>query len=106
MSLPEPIANYFAADAADDASAIAGCFALDGIVRDEGGTFTGREAIKGWNERAKARYHYTVEPLSAVERDGQIVVVGRVAGNFPNSPIRLQHIFRVTGDQIVSLEIR
>jgi hypothetical protein len=34
------------------------------------------------------------------------VVVGKVAGDFPGSPITLQHVFRVAGHKIVSLEIR
>ena len=106
LSLPEPIANYFAADMAGDSSALARCFTADGVVRDEGGTFTGIAAIQQWNTQAKAKYHYTVEPLSADARDGDIVVIGRVAGDFPGSPITLQHVFRVAGNRIVSLEIR
>ena len=106
ISLPKPIARYFAADKAGDADALASCFTGDGVVRDEGGTFKGGPAIKRWNEEAGAKYHYTVEPLSATEQDGRIVVVGKVAGDFPNSPINLEHIFRVAGDKIVSLEIR
>ena len=52
------------------------------------------------------KYHYTVEPLSVSARDGEIVVIGKVTGDFPGSPITLQHAFRVTGHKIVSLEIR
>jgi hypothetical protein len=29
-----------------------------------------------------------------------------VAGDFPNSPIELDHIFRLDGDKIASLDIR
>jgi hypothetical protein len=36
LSLPEPIAHYFAADLAGDASAVARCFTADAVVRDEG----------------------------------------------------------------------
>jgi hypothetical protein len=59
LSLPEPIANYFAAEMARDSSALARCFTEDGIVRDEGRTFT-----------------------------------------------TLQHVFRIAGKRIASLEIR
>ena len=106
LSLPEPIANYFAADTAGDSSALARCFTAEGVVRDEGGTFTGIAAIQQWHSRAKAKYHHTVEPLSVNERDGDVVVSGKVTGDFPGSPITLQHVFRVAGDEIVSLEIR
>ncbi len=54
LSLPEPIANYFAAEMAGDSSALARCFTADGVVRDEGGTFTGIAAIQQWNTQAKA----------------------------------------------------
>ena len=106
LALPEPIAHYFAADLAGDASAVARCFTADAVVRDEGGSFTGVTAIEQWNRQAKAKYHYTVEPLSVSAQHGEIVVTGKVAGDFPGSPINLQHIFRITGDKIVSLEIR
>jgi len=39
-------------------------------------------------------------------RDGKVVVTGRVSGNFPGSPITLDHIFEIEGGKIVSLEIR
>ena len=106
LPLPEPIANYFAADMAGDSSALAQCFTADGVVRDEGGTFTGIVAIQQWNTQAKAKYHYTVEPLSMSARDGEVVVIGNVAGDFPGSPITLRYVFRVAGHKIVSLEIR
>ena len=45
-------------------------------------------------------------PIRSTVRDGAtIVVVGRVAGGFPNSPIELDHIFRLEGDRISSLDI-
>ena len=106
LSLPEPIANYFAADLAGDWSALARCFTADGVVRDEGGTFTGTAAIQQWNTQTKAKYHYSVEPLSVDARNGDIVVIGRIAGDFPGSPITLEHVFRVANNKIVSLEIR
>ena len=106
LSLPEPIAGYFAADMAGDASALARCFTAEGVVRDEGGTFTGIAAIQQWHTRAKEKYHYTVEPLGVSARDGEIVVIGKVTGEFPGSPISLEHAFRVAGHKIVSLEIR
>jgi ketosteroid isomerase-like protein len=105
MSLPKPIADYFAADKAGDASALARCFTTDAVVRDEGGTFQGSAAIKSWNEQAKAKYHYAVEPLSAAEHDGQVVVIGKVTGDFPGSPVELKHSFQIANGKIASLEI-
>jgi len=104
--LPKPIAAYFAAEKAGDAGALARCFASNGVVHDEGGSFTGRAAIEQWNTTARAKYHHIVVPLSASDRDGAIVVLCRVAGEFPGSPAELQHVFRIDGEQIMSLEIR
>jgi SnoaL-like domain len=106
ISLPKPIASYFAAEKAEDASALARCFTDEGMVRDEGGTFTGRTAIERWNADARAKYHHTVVPLSVTESDGATVVLASVAGDFPGSPVELQHAFRLDGGQIASLEIR
>src|SRR6201986_425166 len=95
ISLPKPIASYFAAETAEDANALAGCFTDDGVVRDEGGTFTGRTAIERWNADTRAKYHHTVAPLSVSEGDGTVAILARVSGNFPGSPVELQHAFRL-----------
>jgi ketosteroid isomerase-like protein len=106
INLPKLIAAYFAAENAGDAGALAQCFASDGVVRDEGGSFTGKAAIERWNAAARAKYHHTVVPLSAIDADGAIVVLCRVAGEFSGSPVELQHVFRLDGESIASLEIR
>jgi hypothetical protein len=105
-ALPEPVAAYFAAESRDDADALAQCFIDDAVVRDEGRTIKGAGAIKLWNVEARKKYHHTVEPIDAVERDGKTMVTGKVSGNFPNSPIVLEHIFVLEGGKIASLEIR
>ena len=70
ISLPKPIAEYFAAEKAGDAAWLASCFVSDGVVHDEGGTFTGTVAIERWNAAARAKYHHTVAPISStVSRD-------------------------------------
>jgi hypothetical protein len=106
ISLPKPVAVYFAAEKAGDANALARCFTNDGVVRDEGGTFTGKAAIERWNADARAKYHHTVVPVGATESDGVIVVLARVAGDFPGSPVELKHMFTLDGEAIASLEIR
>ena len=106
INLPKPIAAYFAAENAGDAGALARCFASNGVVHDEGGSFAGKAAIERWNAAARAKYHHTVVPLSATDADGAIVVLCRVAGEFPGSPVELQHVFRLDDEAIASLEIR
>ena len=106
LTLPEPVAAYFAAEKNLDPDALARCFAPDGAVHDEGGTFRGSAAIRDWNAAARAKYHHTVEPLDVVDREDTTVVIGRVSGDFPGSPVELRHIFTLRDDRIVSLEIR
>jgi len=105
LVLPKPIAAYFAAENSDDTEALLQCFAEHAVVRDEGQTIEGLAAIKQWHVEAKKKYHHTVQPIDAVERDGKTVVIGKVSGNFPNSPVTLDYIFGREGEKIASLEI-
>ncbi len=106
IKLPKPIDVYFASENARDAAALDKCLALDAVVRDERKTFQGLDAIKAWRIENGNKYRHTVEPLAILERDGKIVVAGKVSGSFPGSPVNLDHIFELEGDRIVSLEIR
>lgn len=106
ITLPPPIAAYFDAERTHDADALARCFTELAVVRDEGGAVMGNSAIRQWTVEARNRYQHTVEPVGAVERDGKTVVVAKVSGNFPGSPLQLEHIFQLDGSRIASLEIR
>jgi hypothetical protein len=106
ISLPPPIDLYFSSENAHDSSAIDRCFAAGGVVRDEGKTITGVAAIKARRVETSRKYHHTVEPLAVSARDGRVVVTGKVSGDFPGSPINLEHIFEIEDGRIVSLEIR
>ncbi|MBK8158234.1 MAG: nuclear transport factor 2 family protein [Rhodospirillaceae bacterium] len=105
IDLPQPIAAYVAADNADDADAIAACFAADAVVRDEGHVHEGRQAIVAWKAAAKRKYQYTSEPLTCITRDGKTVLTNRVTGNFPNSPIDLTFVFTIADGKITQLKI-
>jgi ketosteroid isomerase-like protein len=106
IEVPEPVAGYFAAERVNDADALARCFVDDGTVQDEGRTIHGPAAIRQWNIDARDKYHHTVEPLEVREEAGKIIVIGRVSGDFPGSPVDLQHVFQLRGGKIASLEIR
>ena len=105
IQLPPPIAAYFAADSKGDAQALAQCFAPGAIVLDEGNTYEGREAIRGWIAHASTEYSYTVEPFKLTEEAGRIVVTSHLVGNFPGSPVDLRYRFAIGEEQIVQLEI-
>jgi hypothetical protein len=104
LPLPEPIADYFAADP-QDPWALARCFTAQATVKDEGHTHAGIDAIQAWAVRASATYTHTTEPFALEEKDGLHIVSSRVAGTFPGSPVDLRYRFRLAGGRIASLEI-
>jgi SnoaL-like domain len=104
VKLPEPIADYFAADARDGA-AVASCFSADAVVVDEKQTYTGRDAIAQWKAEASRKYDYVSEPVAIENAAGRIVVTARLTGNFPGSPIDLRYAFTLAGNIITRLEI-
>jgi len=106
ITLPPPVEAYFASENTHDTSAIERCFATDATVRDEGRSIKGIAEIKAWLFETGEKYHHSVEPLAVSTLDEKVVVTGRVSGNFPGSPITLDHIFEIKGGKIVSLEIR
>jgi len=104
LSLPKPIAAYFAADRGDG-EAVSRCFTENAIVKDEGHTHKGRAAIKKWKTDASAKYEYTSEHFACAEKDRKIVVTSALVGNFPGSPVDLRYFFKLEGNKIASLEI-
>lgn len=104
VELPKPIATYFAADKTDS-DAVARCFTLDGVVKDEGHTYHGLAEIKRWKAEASTKYAYTSEPFASERQGAMTVVISRLTGNFPGSPVDLRYFFRLEGDKIASLEI-
>ena len=105
IMLPGPIADYFAADKGKNAEAISACFTNDAIVKDEGKTHHGRDAIKQWKADSSRKYTYSVEPFSIETKDEQTVVTSHLVGDFPGSPLDLRYVFILEGEKIARLEI-
>lgn len=105
VSLPVPIAAYFEAGNQADIARITQCFAPDATVQDEARTHRGHAAIVAWQTEVRKAFDYHVEPLDASQDGDHVVVTTRVVGNFPGSPVQLQHVFSLAGDKIQSLEI-
>lgn len=105
LQLPKAVAAYFTADR-EGGAAIARCFTDRGVVKDENEAHTGHAAIAAWKDAAAAKYNYTSEPIAVSEQDGQIVVTGRVVGDFPGSPVDLRYFFTLEGERIATLEIK
>ncbi|WP_044563647.1 nuclear transport factor 2 family protein [Azospirillum sp. B4] len=105
LTLPSPIAAFFAAESRDG-GAVAACFTDQGVVMDEGHTHVGHAAIAAWKTAASSQYDYTSTPVAlASDADGRIVVTSHVIGNFPGSPVDLRYAFVLAGDKIARLEI-
>jgi hypothetical protein len=104
IHLPSPIAAYFAADTSD-AKAVARCFSESAVVIDERREHRGRPAITRWKAEATAKYHYASEPLAVDASGPDVIVTVRVTGDFPSSPVELQHRFTLEGTSIARLEI-
>jgi len=104
LILPDPIAAYFAADV-HSTDAIARCFTTHAVVKDEGRTHTGLEAIKAWKAAAAAAYTYRSEPFALEQKEGSCTVTSRVSGNFPGSPVDLRYCFHLERGLVASLEI-
>ena len=75
LTLPKPIADYFAADAKDGA-AVAKCFTADAVVIDERRTHQGRDAIARWKAETSTKYDYVSEPIAVEHPSGTFVVTG------------------------------
>jgi hypothetical protein len=104
IELPAPIAAYFVADVSD-AHRVARCFTENAVVVDERREHQGRPAIERWKAEATAKYHYTSEPLTVDLSGVDVVVVARLTGDFPGSPVELRYRFALEGDEIARLEI-
>jgi hypothetical protein len=103
--LPPPIGAYFKARNAFNVELTVAPFAADAVVKDENQEHRGRAAIRAWVDDTTQKYHAKAEPLE-IRREGErIVVSARVSGDFPGSPIELDHAFVVSGDAITLLEI-
>jgi ketosteroid isomerase-like protein len=105
VNLPHPIAAYFAAANTDDADRIAGCFARDAVVRDEGRDIRGRGAVRTWAEEVRRKYHFHAEVIAVEEATDRTVVIAHLTGDFPGNPVDLQYRFKLTGPEIIALEI-
>jgi ketosteroid isomerase-like protein len=106
LDVTEPVAAYLAAEEVKDAEKLALCFSDDGTVRDEEEVYHGREAIQKWKEEADAKYRFLLLPLHAHAQGDELIVRARITGDFPGNTVELDHIFKLSGDKIASLEIR
>lgn len=105
VHLPRSIAAYFEADRHGGPDAVAAAFTLDGIVKDEGKTHQGRDAIRAWKAGTTQKYTYTMEPFAVATDEVQTQVTCHVVGDFPGSPVDLRFSFVLANDKIAQMEV-
>jgi hypothetical protein len=105
IQLPKIIENYFAADRDGGPDAVVACFTEQAVVKDEGKTLIGHEAIRNWKAGSTKKYSYTVEPFHIVTENGKTLVTSHLVGDFPGSPVDLRYFFVVADAKIAELEI-
>ena len=103
---PEVVTRYLAAADAHDSAALAECFTSDGTVVDEGRTYVGREAIKGWRDAVASQWTYTTT-VTGSEPDGAggYQVSAHIEGDFPGGEADLTFSFELDDDLIEALYI-
>jgi hypothetical protein len=106
ISLPGAVARYFEASNRFDAESAAACFAPNAIVRDEGHTQVGRDAIKVWVSQTSENYRPQTTVIGARENGDKMTLDVRVVGQFPGSPVDLKFEFSLRNDAIVQLTIQ
>lgn len=106
LQLVESIRTYFDISNGVNTLRIADCFSPDAVVFDEGSKHRGHADIHSWQQATRKTFEYNVEPISASRQGEQITVIARVTGNFPGSPVQLNHLFQLDDGKIQSLEIQ
>lgn len=105
VTLPKSIEAYFTADRDGGPDAVAAAFTEDGVVKDEGKTHKGRDAIRKWKAGTTQKYTYTMEPFLVATEDGKTQVTCHVVGDFPGSPVDLRFFFALENDLIDQMEV-
>ena len=102
---PEVVDRYLRAADARDVDALVACFAEDGTVLDEGETYVGRDAIRGWREGLASKYTYTVTVTGSAPVGDGFDVTTHLEGDFPGGEADLTYHFGLRDGLITSLRI-
>jgi hypothetical protein len=105
IELPRTVEAYIDASNAHDVQSILACFAEGAVVRDEGGTMEGHDAIERWISETIDKYQFQFKPLAAQRQGSNVEVSVEVSGTFPGSPVQINYQFAIDNDKITSLTI-
>lgn len=105
-AISEVITRYLRVADEQDADAVAACFTDDGSVIDEGNTYVGRDAIRGWREGTVAKWTYTTTVTGTEQIAGDRYNVAiHLEGDFPGGEVDLTQAFTLRDGLIAELTI-
>lgn len=105
IDLSGPISAYFKGKDEHDIDVMLAPFDEHATVKDEGEEYSGRPAIRAWMEDVTRKYDVTFEVKGVTDARDKTVVSTLVSGNFPGSPVLLDHTFTLSNSRITRLEI-
>ena len=103
MNLPKVIEELVKTQNEFDSAAYANCFAEDAQVSDEGKTHNGKAEIEKWIDKSNKDYKATMEPVDYDEKED--ILLAKIAGSFPGSPLTLKFHFKIANGKIQSLKV-
>ncbi len=84
--MPQPIAAYYHASDIFDENLLAGCFAEDAMLVDEGETYHGPVAVSRHILEANRDAKVMTEITNYAEKNGETVVTAIISGDFEEVP--------------------
>lgn len=105
VKLPTIIERYIKASNEADLKTFITCFNNTATVLDEGETIVGHKAISNWFTRTRTKYQFKSEPINIKNEGENIILVAKVSGNFPGSPVILDYYFKIKSELIEDLKI-
>lgn len=104
-SLPPAVQRYLGAPAGDRA-VVADAFRPDAVVTDDGHTYEGIAAVRGWLGRAGSEYTYTTTFTGQRRDDAEHwTVLVRLEGDFPGGVAVLRYVVELRDGLIATLLI-
>ncbi len=100
--LPDVIDTYQRAHDRDGIDTALGAFASDATVADDGASYTGTDAIRGWLDHAASEYTIT-RTLAGFDDlgEGRFVVHNHLTSNFPSGEVDLRYRFVLGDDDLI-----
>ena len=103
--LPHPIAAYYHASDVYDGVLLAGCFAEDAVLFDEGKEYHGPAAISKHILQANLEAKVNMDITHCADRNVGVVVTATLTGEFEGSPLALDFHFALEDGKIKTLNI-